>query len=987
MADDWTPVTAAPADDWAPVRKGVEAPKHIPNAFLQRFSIEPDPVEKLENAAGPGLATRVVMAINEGFEAGFGESPTGLSPEDARRLQKLGIFQDPDKPSDITTGIRFLNEGAIRGAYNAIEATFRTMNATIYGFGAAAGQVVAEATGGNEAEQARARRDGAHMATVATLLAGGNPVTRRTRGPMGEIVNEPIGSIARSEDFAVASEVVGGEKAPMPVQEKLLRAYEERGLHPSELAHEAQTNPIVAQELLSSDKGVMPGGPPKEPPAPPKPSGEPPARPEGSFEAAQGKILDKISVGDNAPKEGWSWSKFYTQAVDNLHPLKAVDEDAYQLARLTRGQFGKAEHFIEHGTFEFDTYKTNGKPLKEIIEPVAKDLDGFRAYLASKRALEIEATGRKSGMDVEAATQVAAEGGAKFAKAAQELVDYQNKTLKYLKDSGVLSDEAYGAMVEAGKNYIPFYRVIQPEATGGAGKSFGPGNPVKKLKGSERDIIDPLESVIKNTYAYISIAERNAVGIKIIDALKKDGAEVQVTRRAPSDPELVAYLREHGVTEPEALVDFVKTAAPEDGTTLGAFRNGVKETVKVDDPELVRAFRGLDQQSAELWVRVMGAPAKWLRTGATLSPDFMVRNIVRDFMTAFVNSGRGLFTPVDTAKGLISVIRKDADFLDWMKGGGANATMVALDRSYLQDNLAQLSRETGLMERGWNVINSPYRMLRATSELAENATRLAEFKKMRGEGKAAIQDAAFASREVTLDFARMGASMRAMNMITAFMNAQVQGLDRVGRAFVDRPFNTTGKVVGGITLPSVLLWYANHDDPRYKELPHWQKDLFWIVMTKDHIYRIPKPFELGVVFGSGVERILDATIGKDPEAFDKFGKSVWDILWPNFTPTLLQPMVEQYANRSTMTDRTLIPADQEKHLPEYQYTPYTTELAKRLGQIVAAFPGVRGESVGFVTGGALIWFCKEPIMRWYKGAEDFAGQLEAQARDLRQRLK
>lgn len=946
MADDWTPVAAAPDDDWQPIRKSVTAPSHIPNAFLQRFSLEPDPVEKLENAAGPGLATRVVMAINEGFEAGFGPSSIGMPPEDAKRLQKLGIFQDPDKPNDITSGIRFVNEGAIRATYNAIEATFRTMNATIYGAGAAGGQLLAEATGGNEAEQARARRDGAHLATIATLLSGAQPVMRRTRGPTGEIINEPIGTVARSEDFATAAEVVGGDRAPMPVQEKLLRAYEERGLHPSEVAHDAQTNPIVAQELLSSDKGVMPGGLPREPPVPPKPPAEPPAPPpEGSFEAARSKILDKISVGDNGPKEGWTWSKFYTQAVDNLHPLKKVDEDAYQLARLTRGQFGKAEHFIEYGSFEFNSYKTNGKPLKEIIAPVADDLDGFRAYLASKRALEIEGSGRKSGMDVEAATRVSTEGGAKFAKAAEELVDYQNKLLSYMKDSGVLSDKAYGAMVEAGKNYIPFYRVIEPEAGGGAGKSFGPGNPVKKLKGSERDIIDPLESVIKNTYAYVSIAERNAVGIKLIDALKKDGAEVQVHKRAASDPELVAYLKERGVTEPEALVDFVKTAAPEDGTTLGAFRNGVRETVKVDDPDLVRAFRGLNEESANTLVKVLAVPAKALRTGATLSPDFMVRNVIRDFLTAFINS-EGLFTPVDTAKGLIGAIRKDADFRDWLKGGGANATMVALDRAYMQESLAKLTGETGLMDRSWNVVNSPLRGLRMVSELAENATRLGEFKKLRGESKESIQAAAFASREVTLDFARVGASMRAANMIIAFMNAQLQGLDRVGRAFGNRPINTTAKVIGGITLPSVLLWWANKDDERIKELPHWQKDLFWIVGTKDHLYRIPKPFEPGVTFGSGIERMLDQTIGNNPEAFDKFSKSVIDILMPSVVPTAFQPLVEQYANRSTMTDRTLIPADQEKHLPEYQYTPYTTELAKRLGQIVSAFPGMRSTAVG-----------------------------------------
>lgn len=783
--------------------------------------------------------------------------------------------------------------------------------------------------------------------TSGMAVSMGEPVSRISKGPMGEIYDLLIGTAARSEDFAVAAEIVAGEKAPMAVQEKLLAAYEEKGLHPSEVAHDAQSDPVAAQQLLSSDKGVLPPGePPPRPPEPPKPPGEPPAPPpEGSLEAAQAKVLDKISVGESAPKEGWSWDRFYRQAVDDLHPLKAVDEDAYQLARLTRGQFGKAEHFIEHGTFDFETYKTNGKPLAEIIEPVSKDLDGFRAYLASKRAIEIEATGRKSGVDLEAAQRVAADGEGKYGKAAAELQGYQENLLAYLRDSGVISADAFKAMREAGQNYVPFYRVFEAEAGAPGSKGFGPGSPVKKLKGSERDIVDPLESIIKNTYAFISVAERNAVGIKLIDALKEQGEKV-TTGKLPRDAELVDYLKESGVTDPEKLADFVQTAARDDGDTLSAWRDGKREQIKVKDPELVAAFRNLDQSSADMLVRVLAAPAKLLRAGATLSPDFIVRNIVRDFMTAFINSGSALFSPIDTAKGLVGVIRKDADFQNWMKGGGANATMVALDRRYLQDSLRTLNGETGLMERGWNVVTSPVRGLRLVSELAENATRLAEFKKMTGESKADIQSAAYASREVTLDFARIGASMRAYNMITAFGNAQIQGLDRIGRAFADRPVNTTAKVAGGITLPSVLLWWANHEDPRYQELPHWQKDMFWIVMTKDHVFRIPKPFELGVVFGSGVERILDATVGQNKEAFDGLGKSIAQVIMPNYIPTAAQPLFEQFANRSTMSDRTLIPSEMEKFLPEYQYTPYTTEVAKKLGQVVSAFPGMRSTAVG-----------------------------------------
>lgn len=43
--------------------------------------------------------------------------------------------------------------------------------------------------------------------------------------------------------------------------------------------------------------------------------------------------------------------------------------------------------------------------------------------------------------------------------------------------------------------------------------------------------------------------------------------------------------------------------------------------------------------------------------------------------------------------------------------------------------------------------------------------------------------------------------------------------------------------------------------------------------------------------------------------------------------------------------------------------------------------------LGFVAGGALIWFFKEPILRWYKGAEKFTRDLEDQVRDLKARLR
>jgi hypothetical protein len=39
--------------------------------------------------------------------------------------------------------------------------------------------------------------------------------------------------------------------------------------------------------------------------------------------------------------------------------------------------------------------------------------------------------------------------------------------------------------------------------------------------------------------------------------------------------------------------------------------------------------------------------------------------------------------------------------------------------------------------------------------------------------------------------------------------------------------------------------------------------------------------------------------------------------------------------------------------------------------------------LGFVAGGALIWFCKDKVTLWYKGAEDYVGMLEDKIKSLK----
>ena len=138
------------------------------------------------------------------------------------------------------------------------------------------------------------------------------------------------------------------------------------------------------------------------------------------------------------------------------------------------------------------------------------------------------------------------------------------------------------------------------------------------------------------------------------------------------------------------------------------------------------------------------------------------------------------------------------------------------------------------------------------------------------------------------------------------------------RQFRANPKGSTMKAVISITLPSVILFLLNHDDDRYKELPQWQKDMFWIVLTKNHIIRIPKPFELGDTVRHSTREGACVDPEKDPDAFKELGKTVREGLIPGYIPTAAIPIIEAFGNRSTFTGRPIVPEREKRLDPKYQ---------------------------------------------------------------------
>lgn len=675
-----------------------------------------------------------------------------------------------------------------------------------------------------------------------------------------------------------------------------------------------------------------------------------------SFEG-KGKVsqaIDVVKRGETRDVIKKAMGEVYTKLVDELNPLKdlveqveretgekiSFDDNPYMQAWLARGWVGKAETLIEHGVPEYKI-----PAFKDILKDIGeKEHKDFSAYLVSLHDLDLHKNKQKATFEYteDAAVLGRHAGNERFQKAAKEIYKYQDYLLKMLVKEGMLTVKAYHTMRKMYPHYIPFFRDmsdVNMQSFLSGGKGFiDVSSPVKRLKGSTRDIIDPLESIIKNTFQFYNAVERNHVGRTFAKLADKKGVG-QIVERVKGD---------------KAKTD----------NTFNVWENGEKVTYETT-PELIETMRMLDKEKSNMLVKIFSYPANWLRAGATLSPEFILRNPVRDMIGAAIYSKHGFIPIVDTFKGLSMYLKKGQAYWEYKKSGAAHAAMVSLDRDYLGGQLRDIMKRESKFTK---LIKNPIEALRAMSEATEMATRLAEYDNARkgytGLGNRlfgkerkplSAREAALESRDITLDFSRRGTHTKRFNQAVAFFNATIQGADKMARAFKEDPRGMTVKTMLYITLPSVMLWFMNKDDERYQEIPQWEKDTFWIIPGKENMYRIPKPFEAGVLFGTAFERMLqymdDEKNGRKSVGFKGFGERVYDSLMPSFMPTAVIPIYEAMSNHSFFRQRNIIPQSQENLPARLQYGANTSEVAKFVGDKINVSPYIVDNTIRGYGGG------------------------------------
>ncbi|CQI96189.1 DNA repair ATPase [Yersinia rohdei] len=698
---------------------------------------------------------------------------------------------------------------------------------------------------------------------------------------------------------------------------------------------------------------------------------------QGWFDKAK-TFYGTVTSKDKTELKAWlkeTGRKLNTKTFDGMAPLKYAEDaagindarsSAYIGARMAAGAGSVTAATLEHGLPRYNKAEGiverqagTGKEdaLMGILDGLGNHRENFFKWIAGHRSERLMKEGKENNFNADeiAYMKTLNRGNEALFEGQKKKYDAFIKSILDLQqDMGLIDPESRAQWEDAW--YLPYYREAENGEVKGPWTSKGIANQsstVRKLKGSDLTIKDPIE----NLFNYVA---------KSVDASMKNEA----MRRS------VVNLADTGVLEviesPNKM-DFERIGKD----VVKVFVDGQEKLVQVNDPELYRAFTMIDlERSNSTFMKAARQAKKVLTVSTTSMPDFIIRNFMRDSIHSWAINKDG-FKPVTASwAGFKKALRTDDSLVDMMfagatfGGGYSNvydpASTAKTIRSVLrrkgyndsqiyefESSIVRNSKEVmGKVEQGLH----KYKHL---SEAAENANRLATYEAAIKSGKSKAQ-AAFESRDL-MDFSMMGASNIMINLsdMLPFFNARMQGLSKLGRGIKENPREVL-KRGGMIMAASLALMALNWDDKRYEELQDWDKDTYWHAWIGDQHIRFPKPFEIGLMFGTLPERFVRALGGKDSGA--KFGKLVahnfMETMAFNPIPQVAMPIAEAYVNYDFFKGGPIENMADSNLMAGARYNDQTSLLMREVGEATNMSPkmldhivmGYTGSLGGYVMG-------------------------------------
>ncbi|SNY93502.1 hypothetical protein SAMN04515647_3799 [Cohaesibacter sp. ES.047] len=720
-----------------------------------------------------------------------------------------------------------------------------------------------------------------------------------------------------------------------------------------------------------------------------------------------GQVLEEAKRTGIGQTIGDRFHDAYTNFSDGKHPIQQavtelakvfhentgkkldlkVKDDPYKLARMMEGAQSAGHMDLMHGVHGYQSLNAEGPALRDAIifsqgggnvlskfdDAVVKDFD---SYLWSRRSLgehdRLEAgdipnmPDKFTKGDHQLVVQEMEAVHPHFVRAAEMVYEWNRNLWKKKYDAGLISQEQFldGLAI---KDYVPGLRKQDYPGntkTEGKGVRTGKQAQVNRFKGSNLDVISPVESLMMDAYETSAAIAHNdmikslkrlgdmaghgsgriveeiparEMRAMIIDPIEAVEAAAKQKGYSKQDFAIVRDALEASLGDEKARL-FRPEVISENGQPIVFYREGGQlRAFRLADGELgqhlFRTFTMMNKIEQSMLTNILAASASMLRTGVTAAPEFIAANIIRDQVMAAIFYGKPFQRLKATAQGAIDELygRDAARKYNVMGGIMGGENVASLRNGALKRDLKALEKKGFVTSKLANPVTSPYQFAKGLasiteiSEISETSTRLGlnktffEEAKLRGlDDFEAAAEAAYLARD-HIDFDRRGLQMVALSRLVPFLNASLQGIDKSSRLML-MPLakKAMGKVLtaedekalplaikawarlGVLTVVGMGLHALMSRHDEYHEISETTRATHWMVKTGNKWTAIPKPFEMAMVLNIG-EAVFDAVIASDPTAYERYMDGLFQVLLP---PNVMEsnPIVKSYFESKSNTD-------------------------------------------------------------------------------------
>jgi len=564
--------------------------------------------------------------------------------------------------------------------------------------------------------------------------------------------------------------------------------------------------------------------------------------------------------------------------------------------------------------------------------------NAFTVYLAGKRAEQVGWNKLRFDNPVEAENEYKAvlahlkqnkADEAAFKEAEKIYQNYNAGLLDFLVQTGAMSKQKAAELKQI--TYVPFYRVdkdgnIRME-TGDERRAIRIGNikdepRLKELLGDSEQILPVFTSAVQNTSMLINMAMRNQTVKDTAFVLKDLGIASRIVASKGPYADNVVHFRVHGV-EHHAIIDTDMYGIPAQMIVEGL------EGIKLAMPAIVR---------------MLGVPGDIFRKFTVRNPLYMFRQLVRDPVSAWVQTGTSTVPILDSFSTLAKMATgKDTTAQRLQRAGATSSNVLVGDARDMTKFLEDLTAGKWSLQRAFSKLDT-------VAQQSDAATRQVIYEDSIKKGMS-HQQALMRTLE-SMNFSRRGTSpsMYLLASLTPFMHSQVQGLDVLYRSMrgqlpgADKLTTMQQFTARAAMLAVSSLAYAAvmQDDEDYKRAkPEERYGNWWVPtlgLTKENWIKIPIPYEIGFLFKALPEAMVNTAFG------DEKAKPALSALWrtlgqsvPLDIPQALKPALEVRLGSSLFSGDIESPHEKEI-LPQYRYRTNSTELSKMLGGVAGLSP-------------------------------------------------